>query len=107
MSDQPVVGVAHDPVDVDSRHYTVELENDKVRVLRIRYGPHERSKMHGHPASIAVFLTDAKGRFNYPDGTSEAIDGKAGQVIYMDPVVHEPENVGDRPFEVIAIELKG
>jgi hypothetical protein len=28
-----------DPIKVDSKHYTVELENEKVRVLRIRYGP--------------------------------------------------------------------
>ena len=36
--------VAHaDPVKVDSKHYTVEVENEKVRVLRIKYGPHEKA----------------------------------------------------------------
>ena len=34
--------MAQDPVHVDLRHYTVEFENDQVRVLRIRYGPHEK-----------------------------------------------------------------
>ena len=34
---------------VDSGHYAVEMENDKVRVLRIKYGPHEKSVMHSHP----------------------------------------------------------
>jgi quercetin dioxygenase-like cupin family protein len=106
MDEQRVVGVAQDPVEVDSTHYTVELENDKVRVLRIRYGPRERSKMHGHPASVAVFLTDAQGRFTYPDGKTEDINAKAGQVMFMDAVVHDPENVTDTPFEVIAVELK-
>src|SRR5437773_3492672 len=107
MSEQRVVGVAQDPVDVDSSHYTVELENDRVRVLRIRYGPREKSKMHGHPASVAVFLTAAQGRFTYPDGKTEDFDVKAGQVMYMDAVVHNPENVTNTPFEVIAVELKG
>ena len=107
MSAQSLVGVAQDPVNVDSQHYTVELENDKVRVLRIRYGPREKSKMHGHPASVAVFLTDAQGRFTYPDGKVEDITAKAGQVVYFDAFVHEPENLGDKPFEVIAVELKG
>lgn len=37
-----------DPVKVDPKHYQVEFENDRVRVLRIRFGPHERSVMHGH-----------------------------------------------------------
>ena len=107
MSAQSNVGVAQDPIQVDAKHYSVELENDKVRVLRIRYGPHEKSKMHGHPPCVAVFLTDAEGRFNYPDGTKEDITAKAGQVIYLDAVVHDPENVSGRPFEVIAVELKG
>jgi hypothetical protein len=39
-----------DPVRVDPKHYKVEFENEKVRVLRIKYGSHEKSVMHGHPA---------------------------------------------------------
>ena len=41
-----------DPIVVDARHYSVELENDRVRVLRIKYGPGEKSAMHGHPATV-------------------------------------------------------
>jgi quercetin dioxygenase-like cupin family protein len=106
MSEQSNVGVAQDPVQVDSKHYTVEFENEKVRVLRIKYGPNEKSNMHGHPPSVAVFLTDAAGRFTYPDGRTEDINAKAGQVLYMDAVVHEPANVTAQPFEVITVELK-
>ena len=51
--------------------------------------------------------TDAQGRFTYPDGKTEDFDVKAGQVMHMDAVVHNPENVTDKPFEVIAVELKG
>jgi len=47
-----------DPVKLDAKHYKVELENDRVRVVRIRYAGHEKSVMHGHPASVAVFLAD-------------------------------------------------
>jgi len=32
-----------DPVKVDPKHYKVEMENDRVRVLRITYGPQEKS----------------------------------------------------------------
>jgi hypothetical protein len=41
--------ISEDPVKVDPSHYKVELEKDRVRVLRINYGPRERSVMHGHP----------------------------------------------------------
>jgi hypothetical protein len=30
---------AGDPVQVDPRHYKVEFETDRVRVVRIKYGP--------------------------------------------------------------------
>ena len=47
-------------------------------MLRIMYGAGEKSVMHGHPESIAVFLADANGKFTYPDGKTEDINAKAG-----------------------------
>ena len=95
-----------DPVTVDSKHYTVETENEKVRVLRIRYGPREKSVMHGHPASVAIALTDFHGRFSFPDGTSEEMRLNAGQVIATPAGDHLPENLSDKPLELILVELK-
>jgi quercetin dioxygenase-like cupin family protein len=97
---------ADDPVKVDSKHYKVEFENDRVRVLRIKYGPGEKSVMHSHPESIAVFLTDAHAKFTYPDGRTEDINATAGAVQHMDAFTHLPESTGKTPFEVIAVELK-
>ncbi len=57
-----------DAVAADSKHYTVEFENDQVRVLRVVYGPHEESVMHEHPASVGVYLTDGHIRITLPDG---------------------------------------
>jgi hypothetical protein len=59
---------AQDAVKTDPKHYTVVTENDQVRILKVHYGPHEKSIMHSHPATVAVFLTDAKGQFSFPDG---------------------------------------
>ena len=97
---------ADDPVKVDPKHYTVEFENEHVRVLRIKYGPGEKSVMHSHPESIAVFLTDAHGKFTYPDGRTEDINAKAGTVQRMDAHSHLPESSSKKAFEVIAVELK-
>jgi len=36
-------------VTPDSEHYTIEFENEYVRVLRIHYGPHEQGNIHNHP----------------------------------------------------------
>jgi quercetin dioxygenase-like cupin family protein len=96
----------NDPVAVDAKHYTVELEDEKVRVLRIRYGPHEKSVMHSHPALIGVMMTDGQIRFTYPDGKVEDVTVTAGQVLSFPAIDHLPENLSDRAFEVIAVELK-
>ncbi len=77
-------GRAQDPVKVDPKHYQVVLENAQVRVLHIRYGPHEKSVMHRHPAGVAVFLN---AQWNPAE-------------------THLPENLGDQPLELILVELK-
>jgi quercetin dioxygenase-like cupin family protein len=97
---------AEDPVKVDPRHYTVEFENERVRVLRIKYGAGEKSVMHSHPESIAVFLTDSHAKFTYPDGRTEDIKPSGGTVQHMDAFTHLPESLSNAPFEVIQVELK-
>ena len=98
--------MAQDPVKVDPKHYKVEFENKQVRVLRINYGPHEKSVMHYHPAGVAILMTDSDIRFTTPDGKTEERKGKAGQVMESPAGKHLPENLGDKPFEVILVELK-
>ena len=98
--------MAQDPVKVDPKHYKVEFENDQVRVLRITYGPHEKSVMHDHPAGQVVYLTDAHIKFGLPGGKTEEQRGKAGQTAWALAGKHSPENLSDKPFEAILVELK-
>jgi ketosteroid isomerase-like protein/quercetin dioxygenase-like cupin family protein len=98
---------AQDAAAVDPEHYQVAFENDQVRILRITYGAHEKGVMHSHPASVVVFLDDLAGRFTMPDGESSDHEIKAGTAMWFDAVTHQPENLGDTPFALIQIELKG
>ena len=95
-----------DPVKLDPKHYKVEFENDKVRAIRVKYGPREKSMMHGHPNAIAVFLEDARAKFTYPDGKTENFEMKAGQAMWFPAVEHLPENMLDKPVHLLFIELK-
>ena len=61
---QPEMAV-QDPVKVDPKHYKVEIENERVRVLRINYGAHEKSVMHSHPDSVAIFQNKIHCRFTF------------------------------------------
>jgi hypothetical protein len=67
---------AQDAVKVDPQHYAVVSENDQVRILKVHYGPHEKSVMHSHPATVAVFLTDAKGQFAYRMAKSKTLTSR-------------------------------
>jgi quercetin dioxygenase-like cupin family protein len=97
---------AQDPVKVDAKHYQVVLENAQVRVLRIRYGPHEKSVMHRHPAAVGVFLTAQDGRFTLPGGKTVERHAAAGDAQWMPAETHLPENLSDQPLELILVEMK-
>lgn len=99
--------LAQDPVKVDPNHYKVEFENDQVRVLRVTYGPHEKSVMHEHPASVAIFLTDESVKFTLPDGKTQETTSKTGQVLTTEAGKHLPENLLAKPMALILVELKG
>jgi quercetin dioxygenase-like cupin family protein len=101
-----VPAIAQDAVKVDSKHYKVEFENEQVRVVRITYGPREKSVMHEHPANLAVFLTDGQVRFTLPDGKTQDVPIKAHTVQWDGGGKHLPENVGDKAFELVLVELK-
>ena len=95
-----------DPVKVDPKHYKLEFENDRVRVLRINYAPGEKSVMHYHPDSVAYYVTGGKARMTTPDGKSQDMPVTAGKSEFAPAGSHLPSNIGDKPFEVMLIELK-
>lgn len=97
---------AQDPVKVDPKHYKVEFENAQVRVLRIYHDAHEKMPMHEHPAGVVIWLTDGREKETTADGKTLDVQGKAGQVSWIAPTKHAVENIGDKPFEIIFVELK-
>lgn len=98
--------LAQDATKVDAKHYKVEFQNTRVRIVRVHYGPHEKSVMHRHPDAIAIFQNDGKVKFTYPGGKTEERETKAGQAMFTPSVTHLPENLTDSDMDVILIELK-
>ncbi len=95
-----------DAVTADPNHYSVSFENELVRLVRVRYGPGERSVMHRHPASCAIFLTDQTFDFTLPDGTTEPAAVPAGALGCSDANVHLPQNIERDAAEMIMVEFK-
>jgi quercetin dioxygenase-like cupin family protein len=95
-------------VTADPDHYTVEFENDLVRIVKIKYGPGEASSMHSHDANCAIFLHDGEMRMELPDGSSSVAPANAmGVINCTDAGAHLPTNVGDTTVELVLIEMKG
>ena len=97
---------AQDPVLVRPNEYKVEIENSRVRVLRVKRGPHGKVSLHEHPAAVAIYLTDARQKITGADGTTREATRKAGEVVFNAATRHEEENISDQPMEVVLIELK-
>jgi hypothetical protein len=91
-----------DAVTADSKHYTVEFENDIVRVLRVRLGAGDSTPRHAHTAYCAIELSDSS--LKEPNGPVS--DSKAGQVFCGDATSHAPTNVGKALAESIVVEFK-
>ena len=101
-----LTAMAQDPAKVDPKHCKVEFENDQVRALRWNLGAHEKIPMHEHPAHVTVYLTDAHLRTTLADGKTAENHAKAGETSWGAATKHAAESIGDKPNELIQIELK-
>jgi hypothetical protein len=76
---------------VDPKHYKLEFENEQVRVLRAKLGPHESAKKVERTGnSVAVFMSGKK----------------AGEAVWETAGAAQAENASDEPLEMIVVELK-
>lgn len=91
-----------DAVTADSKHYTVEFENDIVRVLRVRLGAGESTPSHTHSAYCAIEISDS----SLKEGDGPVAESKAGQVFCGDATSHGPRNVGKALAESVVVEFK-
>ena len=98
---------AQDAVKVAPKQCKVEFENEQVRVLRWKTGPHEKTPMHEHPAMVSIALTSGHTLFTLPDGKTREVKTKAGEVTWSAGEKHSSESLDGKPGELIQVELKG
>jgi len=99
--------LAQDPTKVEPRHYKLDFENDKVQVVSVHYGPHEKSGMHEHPGGVVVILTAAHLRFIDESGKTREVFSKPGEARWYPPFHHRVENLGDTAYDAVYVGIKG
>ena len=99
--------LGQDPARVEPKHYHLDFENDRVQVVSVHYGPHEKSGLHDHPGGVVVILTEAHLRFTDENGKTREIFSKPGEARWYPPFKHKVENLGDTAYDAVYIGIKG
>ncbi len=101
------VTTALDPPKIDPKQYHIEFENSQVRVVRVKFGPHDGAPTHEHQLNrVVVYLTEQNTRLTSPDGKVETSSHHPGEASWGGPTKHKEDNLLDAPFEAVIVELK-
>jgi hypothetical protein len=84
---------------------TIEFENERVKVLRVKHGPRERHPQTSRKDRLVIYLTDGHVR-RAESGQREELRRKAGEVVWRGRSEHQIENLKDAHQEVIVVEFK-
>jgi hypothetical protein len=95
-----------DLTHLDAAHYSVSFENDRVRVLRFRLEPHEKSMIVDVPAHVVVYVTEAHVRILHAHGKPLERETKAGHSEWLERDARGFENLSEKATEWILIETK-
>ena len=96
-----------DPVRTNPDQYRVEFENDHVRIVRAIYGPKHRGVIHEHRCGrVVVNLTPVHEVVTRPTGERVEVRENAGEAGWSEPDRHFAENLEDKPFEVLYVDIK-
>jgi quercetin dioxygenase-like cupin family protein len=99
---------AQDPVKVAPDHFTVLLENERVRVLDFHSSPGVKVPLHSHPAYISYSVSGkGKTKFTSADGKVTEPTAKTGQATWHEAETHASEYQGAGTAHVLLVELKG
>jgi len=85
------------------------VDNQKVKVERWILQPGEQSPVHTHSLDhVYVVIHGSKIREHFPDGHTSDDDQETGRAAFSAAhnKTHAFENAGNRPYEMVSIELK-
>jgi uncharacterized RmlC-like cupin family protein len=96
-----------DPLKTSPSVYKLEFENEQVRVMRVKFAPHQAVPEHEHMLNrVVVYLTNQDSQMTTPDGKVDESKHKAGEFSWGGPVKHKEQNTLDTPVEIIVVEFK-
>ncbi|HZL84480.1 MAG TPA: cupin domain-containing protein [Candidatus Krumholzibacteria bacterium] len=101
-----MVAFAQDPIKVGPNNYKLVHENDRVRVMEVRFKPGESIGMHSHPDHYVIVTSGGSLQISRPDGTKTDIVAKPGDVLWINAETHAAKNTGTTEIVGYVNELK-
>jgi len=83
----------------------VLFENDKVRVVELKWKSGTKIPMHSHPTYFAYAFSPMKYKSRSPDGKIQTRTMKKGEVQWYAPESHAIESLG-KAGQALIVELK-
>jgi hypothetical protein len=98
--------LAQDAVQVDPKHFKVEYEDDKIRVVREILPAGESTPKHSHPERVTVAVRAATLQIVDEAGNTRREEVKQGEATHLDAQTHKVTNIGKTDFEEVSTEFK-
>jgi hypothetical protein len=107
----PEVVKGKDALQADPKHYKLELENDRLRVLRLTLKGDEAVPVHDDRDALFVCIAVGSDkachiRLTPPGGRSQDIHMQAGDSRWIYADTRSEWNLGTQPLELLVIETK-
>src|SRR5579864_6404323 len=102
----PEVLKGKDALAADAKHYKLELDNDRMRVLRLTLKPDEAVPVHDDKDALFVCIRECHIRLTRPGDRGQDIHLQAGESRWIYGDTRSEKNLGTQPLEMLIIETK-
>jgi hypothetical protein len=102
----PEAMARRDPLKIDTRHYRLDYENERVRAIRLTLKADEAVPMHDDVDALAVCIVECHLRFTEPDGHIQDVHMESGETRWLYGDTHSARNLNTNPMEMLFIEVK-
>jgi quercetin dioxygenase-like cupin family protein len=101
-----LAGPVQDPLAVAPAMYKKKFENDRARVMQVTFKPGQSIAWHSHPDHLVYVISGGSLSVFKPDGSSQALKLKTGEVLYLPAEKHRGRNTGKTTLRLLVTELK-
>jgi quercetin dioxygenase-like cupin family protein len=95
-----------DPLAVGPGMYFLKMDNDRARVMVVKFAPGQSIGVHKHPDHVAYVLQGGRLQINEVGKESATMDIAAGTTLWLPAQSHSAKNVGKTHVKILVVEIK-